>query len=46
MVRVLNEYIDRSWWLHVSPNEDPDQRLAQAEKIMAFYMIETCDIAP
>ncbi|MHA2433369.1 MAG: hypothetical protein ACXADO_09100 [Candidatus Thorarchaeota archaeon] len=37
MVRVLNRYIDIIWWRYVGPNEDPDQRLAQAEKTMAFY---------
>ena len=37
MVRVLSEYIDKIWWLYVIPNEDPDQRLVQAEKTMAFY---------
>jgi len=37
MVRVLNNYIDNIWWRYVGPNEDPDQKLAQAEKTMAFY---------
>jgi tetratricopeptide (TPR) repeat protein len=37
MVRVLNEYVDKNWSAQTWINMDLDQKLVQAENIMAFY---------